>query len=57
MAASKAAQRRAALSATVSRTGWMSVGELLMTRRTSPVAVLLLEGFDEVPIPGFELLE
>ena len=39
MAASNDSHKRAALSATVSSTGWMSVGELLMTRRISLVAV------------------
>ncbi len=34
-----ASQRRAALLAMVSKTGWTSVGELEMTRRISPVAV------------------
>ena len=33
------AQRRAALPAILSKTGWTSVGELEMTRRISPVAV------------------
>src|SRR5262245_60650781 len=32
-------QKRAALAASVSRTGWRFVGEVLMTRRTSAVAV------------------
>jgi hypothetical protein len=39
MAASVAPQKRAALSATTSMTGWRSVGELEMTRRISAVAV------------------
>src|SRR5262249_52248688 len=38
MAASNASQSRAALSATVSSTGWISVGELLITRKISLVA-------------------
>ena len=38
-AASSASQSRAALSATTSKTGWTSVGELEMTRRISLVAV------------------
>ena len=37
--ASAAPQSRAALSTTVSITGWRSVGELEMTRRISAVAV------------------
>ena len=39
MTASSAAQNLTALLTTASRTGWMSVGELAMTRRISPVAV------------------
>ena len=39
MTASGASHSRAALLATASSTGWMSVGELLMTRRISAVAV------------------
>jgi hypothetical protein len=37
--ASSASQRRAALATTTSSTGWTSVGEPLMTRKTSAVAV------------------
>ena len=37
--ASAASQSRAALSATASKTGWISVGELAITRRISLVAV------------------
>ena len=39
ISASSESHRRAALSATVSNTGWMSVGELEITRRISLVAV------------------
>ena len=40
--ASSASQRRAALATTTSSTGWTSVGEPLMTRKTSAVAVCAL---------------
>ncbi len=39
MAASSVSQNLAALSTTTSSTGWMSVGEVAITRRMSPVAV------------------
>ena len=50
MTTSCASQRRAALSATASKTGWVSVGELLMTLQNLGGGGLLLEGLGDLAL-------
>ena len=57
MIASVAPHRRAALSAIASKTGWRSVGELVITRRISRGGGLLLERLGQLAVPRLELLE
>ena len=52
-----AAQRRAAVSTSVSSTGWMSDGERLMTLSTSASRGLMLEGFLQLARASLYLLE
>ena len=47
-----ASHSRAALCAIASKTGWTSVGELLMTRRISLGRRLLLQGLGELAVAG-----
>ena len=54
---SRASQSRVALSATASSTGWISVGEPLMTRRIAAGRRLLLQRLGQLAVPRFELLE
>ena len=57
MAASNASHRRAALSATVSNTGWMSVGELADDAQDLAGRGLLLQRLGEVAVACVELRE